>query len=405
MNGDNKNKGTSELEKLLGKTKTNGNDKNFASANIAGNMGKNKGQDNKKQHQKSKDVSGLEKLLGKDERKGVDLRSSTLQIPVPKRSEGDIVYDKNTPDLSHLKHNGEIIEVEIKKLIPNQKQMRAGYENGFFSKEAREIIERDSSIKELATSIKANGLLQPIAVYSLGHEAQVLYGHRRVLAHILLGETKIKAIPISLNGIANTDKDFLIKNISENLVREKLSPMEMARVFNVLLEHYYLKDIQEKLGISISRISEISGLIKLHPDIQKHIDTQKEPKLNTILLITLSKKTKPLQLKLFNAFVNGEMSEKKVIEHAQITSTRAKKKKVSYFCKNIQFGNKAVAETIEKNKEEFANRFDIFLKEFLAEKGFYIKPEIAKKNDEPKQETQQENTQEATLFSDENKQE
>ena len=72
---------------------------------------------------KSKDVSGLEKLLGKDERKGVDLRSSTLQIPVPKRSEGDIVYDKNTPDLSHLKHNGEIIEVEIKKLIPNQKQM------------------------------------------------------------------------------------------------------------------------------------------------------------------------------------------------------------------------------------------------------------------------------------------
>ncbi|WP_236027741.1 ParB/RepB/Spo0J family partition protein, partial [Helicobacter cinaedi] len=284
---------TSELEKLLGKTKTNGNDKNFASANIAGNMGKNKGQDNKKQHQKSKDVSGLEKLLGKDERKGVDLRSSTLQIPVPKRSEGDIVYDKNTPDLSHLKHNGEIIEVEIKKLIPNQKQMRAGYENGFFSKEAREIIERDSSIKELATSIKANGLLQPIAVYSLGHEAQVLYGHRRVLAHILLGETKIKAIPISLNGIANTDKDFLIKNISENLVREKLSPMEMARVFNVLLEHYYLKDIQEKLGISISRISEISGLIKLHPDIQKHIDTQKEPKLNTILLITLSKKTKP----------------------------------------------------------------------------------------------------------------
>lgn len=354
---------------------------------------------------KSKDVSGLEKLLGKDERKGVDLRSSTLQIPVPKRSEGDIVYDKNTPDLSHLKHNGEIIEVEIKKLIPNQKQMRAGYENGFFSKEAREIIERDSSIKELATSIKANGLLQPIAVYSLGHEAQVLYGHRRVLAHILLGETKIKAIPTSLNGIANTDKDFLIKNISENLVREKLSPMEMARVFNVLLEHYYLKDIQEKLGISISRISEISGLIKLHPDIQKHIDTQKEPKLNTILLITLSKKTKPLQLKLFNAFVNGEMSEKKVIEHAQITSTRAKKKKVSYFCKNIQFGNKAVAETIEKNKEEFANRFDIFLKEFLAEKGFYIKPEIAKKIDEPKQETQQENTQEATLFSDENKQE
>ncbi|WP_243557220.1 ParB/RepB/Spo0J family partition protein [Helicobacter cinaedi] len=393
------------MEKLLGKTKTNGNDKNFASANIAGNMGKNKGQDNKKQHQKSKDVSGLEKLLGKDERKGVDLRSSTLQIPVPKRSEGDIVYDKNTPDLSHLKHNGEIIEVEIKKLIPNQKQMRAGYENGFFSKEAREIIERDLSIKELATSIKANGLLQPIAIYSIGHEAQVLYGHRRVLAHILLGETKIKAIPISLNGIANTDKDFLIKNISENLVREKLSPMEMARVFNALLEHYYLKDIQEKLGISISRISEISGLIKLHPDIQKHIDTQKEPKLNTILLITLSKKTKTLQLKLFNAFVNGEMSEKEAIEHAQITSTRAKKKKVSYFCKNIQFGNKAVAETIEKNKEEFANRFDIFLKEFLAEKGFYIKPEIAKKIDEPKQETQQENTQEATLFSDENKQE
>lgn len=385
MNGDNKNKGTSELEKLLGGAKSSSH--------------------NNKKQQKSKDVSGLENLLGKDERKGIDLRSSTLQIPVPKRNEGERVYDKDTPDLSHLKHNGEIIEVEIKNLIPNQQQMRAGYENGFFSKEAREIIERDPSIKELATSIKANGLLQPIAIYSIGHEAQVLYGHRRVLAHILLGETKIKAIPISLNGVANIDKDFLIKNVSENLVRENLSPMEMARVFNNLLEHYYLKDINEKLGISIPYISQISGLIKLHPDIQKYIDTQQEPKLSVKLLITLSNKTKPLQLKLFNAFVNGEMSEKEVIEHATITSTRAKKKKVSYFCKNIQFGNKAVAETIEKNKEEFANRFDIFLKEFLAEKGFYIKPEIAKKIDEPKQETQQENTQEATLFSDENKQE
>lgn len=385
MNGDNKNKGTSELEKLLGGAKSSNH--------------------NNKKQQKSKDVSGLENLLGKDERKGVDLRSSTLQIPIPKRNEGERVYDKDTPDLSHLKHNGEIIEVEIKNLIPNQQQMRAGYENGFFSKETREIIERDPSIKELATSIKANGLLQPIAIYSIGHEAQVLYGHRRVLAHILLGETKIKAIPISLNGVANIDKDFLIKNVSENLVRENLSPMEMARVFNNLLEHYYLKDINEKLGISIPYISQISGLIKLHPDIQKYIDTQQEPKLSVKLLITLSNKTKPLQLKLFNAFVNGEMSEKEVIEHATITSTRAKKKKVSYFCKNIQFGNKAVAETIEKNKEEFANRFDIFLKEFLAEKGFYIKPEIAKKIDEPKQETQQENTQEATLFSDENKQE
>ncbi|TLD93405.1 ParB/RepB/Spo0J family partition protein [Helicobacter magdeburgensis] len=385
MNGDNKNKGTSELEKLLGGAKSSNH--------------------NNKKQQKSKDVSGLENLLGKDERKGIDLRSSTLQIPVPKRNEGERVYDKDTPDLSHLKHNGEIIEVEIKNLIPNQQQMRVGYENGFFSKETREIIERDPSIKELATSIKANGLLQPIAIYSIGHEAQVLYGHRRVLAHILLGETKIKAIPISLNGVANIDKDFLIKNVSENLVRENLSPMEMARVFNNLLEHYYLKDINEKLGISIPYISQISGLIKLHPDIQKYIDTQQEPKLSVKLLITLSNKTKPLQLKLFNAFVNGEMSEKEVIEHATITSTRAKKKKVSYFCKNIQFGNKAVAETIEKNKEEFANRFDIFLKEFLAEKGFYIKPEIAKKIDEPKQETQQENTQEATLFSDENKQE
>ena len=385
MNGDNKNKGTSELEKLLGGAKSSNH--------------------NNKKQQKSKDVSGLENLLGKDERKGIDLRSSTLQIPVPKRNEGERVYDKDTPNLSHLKHNGEIIEVEIKNLIPNQQQMRVGYENGFFSKETREIIERDPSIKELATSIKANGLLQPIAIYSIGHEAQVLYGHRRVLAHILLGETKIKAIPISLNGVANIDKDFLIKNVSENLVRENLSPMEMARVFNNLLEHYYLKDINEKLGISIPYISQISGLIKLHPDIQKYIDTQQEPKLSVKLLITLSNKTKPLQLKLFNAFVNGEMSEKEVIEHATITSTRAKKKKVSYFCKNIQFGNKAVAETIEKNKEEFANRFDIFLKEFLAEKGFYIKPEIAKKIDEPKQETQQENTQEATLFSDENKQE
>ena len=384
MNGDNKNKGTSELEKLLGGAKSSSH--------------------NNKKQQKSKDVSGLENLLGKDERKGIDLRSSTLQIPVPKRNEGERVYDKDTPDLSHLKHNGEIIEVEIKNLIPNQQQMRVGYENGFFSKEAREIIERDPSIKELATSIKANGLLQPIAIYSIGHEAQVLYGHRRVLAHILLGETKIKAIPISLNGVANIDKDFLIKNVSENLIGENLSPMEMARVFNALLEHYYLKDIQEKLGISITHISNMAKLTRLHTDIQKHIDTQKEPKLGVRLLIALSKKTKPLQLKLFNALVNGEMSEKEAIEHATITSPRTRKKRVSYFCKTIQFGNKAVAETIEKNKAEFAERFDKFLREFLLEKGVHIKPKNLA-DDDSKQESHQENTQEATLFSDENKQE
>src|SRR4051812_26249373 len=92
----------------------------------------------------------------------------------------------------------------------------------------------DGLMDELVESIRANGLLQPIGVKPKGERYEVIFGHRRLIAHKFLQRTEIEARVYS-NGDANTAALML----AENLSREEMSDADVA---------IYLAELRDEHG-------------------------------------------------------------------------------------------------------------------------------------------------------------
>lgn len=85
-------------------------------------------------------------------------------------------------------------------------------------------------VVELAESLRAHGLLQPVVVRRRGDRYELIAGHRRYAAARLLGWTEIAAVVRD-----ETDEQAYILTLVENLQREDLSPREEAAALEVLM--------------------------------------------------------------------------------------------------------------------------------------------------------------------------
>lgn len=122
-----------------------------------------------------------------------------------------------------------------------------------------------NALEELASSIKENGLLQPILVREYGEgRYQIIAGERRFRASKLAELDEIPAI------ILDRD-DLKVAEISliENIQREDLNPIEEAMAFRALSEEYGLtqEELAEKVGKSRSAIANSTRLLDLPEDI------------------------------------------------------------------------------------------------------------------------------------------
>ncbi len=110
------------------------------------------------------------------------------------------------------------------------------------------------NLKELAESIKVNGLMQPILLKGIEGNPpyDVIVGQRRFLAHQLLGKETIKA---SFSGKIS-DIDALLLSLSENICRQELDYADTMNAVTKLYNHFG-KDVyrvKEHLGLSIQTI-------------------------------------------------------------------------------------------------------------------------------------------------------
>jgi ParB family chromosome partitioning protein len=114
----------------------------------------------------------------------------------------------------------EIKEIRLVNLIPSR-NLRT---------------ERIPEVEELANSIKEHGLLQPVRVRHLhGDTHQIIAGHRRVQAHRSLGRKSIEAVVVR-----ESDETAAVQSIVENLQREDLTPLELARSVQELAKGFDL---------------------------------------------------------------------------------------------------------------------------------------------------------------------
>tara|TARA_B100000809_G_scaffold24130_1_gene21099 strand:- start:19393 stop:20295 length:903 start_codon:yes stop_codon:yes gene_type:complete len=157
------------------------------------------------------------------------------------------VDDKNADQVV-----GSILELELNAIEMNPFQPRSSF--------------NEESLRELASSIKELGVIQPITVRKLGfNKFQLVSGERRYRASKLIGK---ESIPAFIR-IAN-DQESLEMALVENIQRQDLDPIEIALSYQRLIEEIEVtqEELSDRVGKNRSTITNYLRLLKLDPIIQ-----------------------------------------------------------------------------------------------------------------------------------------
>jgi len=148
----------------------------------------------------------------------------------------------------------EIVYVQSEKIKPNPFQPREDFD--------------ESSIHELAQSIKEKGVIQPLLVRRQGDNFELIAGERRLRACKLLN---LNEIPIIVRDAQ--DRDSLELALIENIQREGLNPIEEAHAYQHLIDKFQVtqEKISEVLGKSRSSVTNTLRLLKLPHEIQQEM--------------------------------------------------------------------------------------------------------------------------------------
>ena len=129
----------------------------------------------------------------------------------------------------------------------------------------------EAALRELAASIHARGLKQPIAVRPIGDgRYEIIMGERRWRAHRLLrDEGKLEDATILTHVRKASDGEMAIDSIIENLARADLTVLEEANAFQRMIDAgYSVERLARELGIQAHRIRYRLQLMALDPSLQ-----------------------------------------------------------------------------------------------------------------------------------------
>ena len=123
----------------------------------------------------------------------------------------------------------------------------------------------DTALQELAASIKATGVLQPVIVRRHADGYQLVAGERRLRAAQLAGLSKIPAILRDVD-----DREMMELALIENIQREDLSPIDEAKAYKALVSAVGLThdQLSERVGKQRSSITNSLRLLSLPPEVQ-----------------------------------------------------------------------------------------------------------------------------------------
>ena len=156
--------------------------------------------------------------------------------------EDDFITDEN------------LLTVDLDKLKAREDQPRKNFD--------------DTSLEELANSIKADGVIQPIVVRKVGDKYEIIAGERRFRASKLAG---LEKVPIVVKNVSDRKARELA--LVENIQREDLNPIEEAISLKTLMEEYKLtqQELSDIVGKSRSYIANNLRLLNLSDYIKDYL--------------------------------------------------------------------------------------------------------------------------------------
>lgn len=222
----------------------------------------------------------------------------------------------------------EVVKIKLSKIIPNKSQPRLDF--------------YDASIKGLAESIKANGLLQPVTVRKAGNQYELIAGERRYKACKMIGQKDIEAIILE-----KTDDESANLALIENLQREDLNAIEQALAMKRIMktENLTQNELADRLGYRQSTVANKLRLLKLPEYIKKAISQDVITERHARALLNVPSD----QLReIYDTIVKRNYTVSKTEEYVRELGAKHKRKGVS---NNLKIGINTIKQAYELCKK------------------------------------------------------
>lgn len=266
-------------------------------------------------------------------------------------------YENNLGDDSQL-----VVEIDIDLIKPNPLQPRKNF--------------NESSIAELADSIKEYGILQPILVYEENNEFFLIAGERRLRASKIAKLTSIKAIVVDIKPEKLREMALI-----ENIQREDLNPIDLALSYESLIKDYNITqdELAHRMQKSRPQITNTLALLKLPSKVQKLLIDGRISQGHAKILVNLSEKDLMLAVdsilgqklsvsqseKLVHKIKNSSGKNRIKASDSADSELNTPLKNLSLALKNLKIDSKIKGDSLVlsfKNKEKINNLIKILEK-------------------------------------------
>jgi ParB family chromosome partitioning protein len=225
-----------------------------------------------------------------------------LEEPVPPSIAATSPAVHTAVDYRQVKMPDAVFHIETEKIVPNPDQPRRAFD--------------EAGIKELAASIREFGILQPLVVSKTEREVPtgteveyvLISGERRLLAAKMLG---VPRVPVVIRNVSY-DRERLELAVIENIQREDLNPIELARAYARLQDEFRMtqREIASRLGKSRETVANTVRLLDLAPKIQDALIEGVISESHGRLLLTV---TDPgMQDRLFHDLVENRLTTREL---------------------------------------------------------------------------------------------
>ena len=217
----------------------------------------------------------------------------------------------------------------------------------------RDTFETEA-LKELAASIKAQGIIQPLTVRKLANNAyQLISGERRLRASKLAGLTEV---PVYIR--AANDQEMLEMALIENIQRENLNAIEVAISFQRMLDECSLKqeELGDRVGKNRSTVTNYLRLLKLPPVIQAALRDSKISMGHARAMISMDSIDK--QLYAFEEVLKNDLSVRKLEDLVRSMSDKNTFKSTDKTKSPAAKAEQAFSSEYQRIQSDLAAKFD-----------------------------------------------
>ncbi len=187
-----------------------------------------------------------------------------------------------------------IQEIDVRRIKPNPFQPRLNFD--------------ESALEELKNSIAEKGIIQPLSVRKTEDGYELIAGERRLRAVMAL---EIEKVPAYILSVEN-DEDMLELSLIENIQREDLNPIDIARAYQKLMADCHLtqEQVSQRVGKERSTVANFLRLLKLPDKIQESMKRGELDMGHGRALITID--DKELQSKIWQKIIKDKISVRQV---------------------------------------------------------------------------------------------